>query len=160
MKKVAIVLLLLFAHPVNAADPVFNAGALEVMTLPDLEHVGAYGYVGGSVIIPMNDDLVLIPGLSVEFSPNVADEAHWGLVGTLVGSYALNDAATVDGIFTLLHDQVGGDFGGAAVFAGLGVGYTQLLGKISVSPSVSVYYDLVTGSGASFAPLLNIGYAL
>jgi hypothetical protein len=160
MNKVAIVLLLLFARPVDAADPVLNAGVFEVMTLPDLEHVAPYGYVGGSVIIPMIDDLVLIPGLNLAFSPNVEGEAHWGLMGTAVGSYALNNVSTLDGIFTLLHDQVGGDFGGAALSAGLGVGYTQVLGKISVSGSLNLIYGLVTASGAILVPLLNVGYAL
>ena len=162
MKKLlfALVFLTATSSQAFAADPVLNVGALEVLTFPDSEHIGAYGYVGGSLIVPMSDDFLLVPGLSVEFSPDVAGDAHWGFVGTLIGSYVLGEVSTLDGIGTILHDQVGGDFGGAAVFAGLGLGYTNLFGSVSISPSLNVYQDLVTGSGMSFAPLLNVGYAL
>jgi len=160
IKKATFALLLLFALPANAADTVLNAGSLQVLTLPDSDDVGLYGYVGASIADPVNDDLMLIYGLSVEYAPDAGGEARWGFVGTFISSFAVGPASSVDGILTILHDQSGGDFGDALYFGGVGLGYTHLLGKFSISPSVSIYYDLFSDAGASYAPLLNVGYVL
>ena len=160
MKKIACLALLLFAQPAVAADVAVNAGTLQVLSLPDSDDLGLYGYVGGSLIDPLNDDLTLIYGLSVEFAPDIEGDAHWGFVGTFIGSYAIGAASTLDGIVTVIHDQVGGEFGDAVFFGGLGIGYTHLLGKFSISPSVSAYYGLGNDLGASYGPLLNIAYVL
>ncbi|MFH1098478.1 MAG: hypothetical protein V1723_00925 [Candidatus Uhrbacteria bacterium] len=135
-----------------------NVGALEVLALNPLGHVGVYPYVGASMAVPVADGLTVIPSVSIEYSPELG---NWGLVGVVTADYALNGTIGVDVLAAFVHDQHGAAFNEAAFFTGPGIGTTVFIGRWTVSPSISAFYGL-NGAAAgtwSAAPALNVGYA-
>lgn len=145
----------LVAAPALATDFAVNVGVIEVAALPGPAHAGAYPYLAGSAVLPAGQ-LLLIPGLGVEWSPELG---RWGLVGTLVVDRPVNDWLGVDLIAALLHDQAGASVRSSDFYAGVGVGGTVVAGPVAISPSFSLYRGLDVG-GWSLVPGLNFAYVL
>ncbi len=128
-----------------------NLGAIEVVGVPDGTHLGVYPYLGASYVIPAGDDVALIPGLSIEWSP---DQSRWGFVATGTADLALSPRFGIDLNVGLIHDQSGTAFGDADFFLGIGPGMSIFLGRYTVSPYVSVFKGLNV-SGWSLVPGVN-----
>lgn len=137
--------------PARAADFAVDAGAVEVVTLPERQHAGFYPYVGFSFVIPFRR-LALVPGLAVEAAP---ETGRWGFVGSLLVDFPVHARLGLDLDVTLLHNQFGGDFRHADVFLGAGVGFSIFLGSFTVSPYANVFRDLVADAWA-IVPGLNV----
>ncbi len=135
---------------VMAGSLAANVGAIEVVGVPDGDHLGVYPYVGGSYVIP-GDDVTWIPALSIEWSP---DQSRWGFVATGTADIALSPRLGFDINVALIHDQSGTAFGDALFFLGAGPGVSIFLGRYTVSPYVSVFKAL-NDSGWSVVPGVN-----
>jgi|KBSMisStaDraftv2_1062788.scaffolds.fasta_scaffold1192939_1 hypothetical protein len=135
----------------HAADFAVNTGFVEVVIIPEREHLGFYPYLGVSLAFPL-PKLTLIPELTVEASP---DARRWGFVATLVADFAVHRCIGLDVDVTLLHDQPGGDFGAAEFLVGVGGGFSIFVGTWTLSPFVNVFRDLSV-PGWAVVPGLNL----
>jgi len=137
---------------VVAGALVANIGATEVVGVPDATHLGIYPYLGASLVIPgPGKDVTLIPGLSIEWSP---DQSRWGFVANGTADFALTPRVGVDLNVTLLHDQAGTDFGDSIFLLGAGPGVSIFAGRYSLSAYVSLFKGLNI-SGWSLSPGIN-----
>jgi hypothetical protein len=150
---VAVALVAACAAPARAADFAINAGAVEVVGLPERNQIGLYPYLGVSLAFPLRH-VTLIPELTVEASP---DAGRWGFVLTLVADFAVHQRLGLDVDVTLLHDQPGDDFGAAEFLLGGGVGFSVFLGKWTVSPYLNVFADLSV-AGWALVPGINFSF--
>ena len=132
-----------------------NVGAIEVVGVPDVTHLGVYPYVGASLVIP-GKDVTLIPGLSIEWSP---DQARWGFVASGTGDIALTPHLGFDVNVSVIHDQAGAGFGDAIFLVGAGPGVSIFIGKYTVSPYVSLFKGLNV-SGWALVPGVNASLSL
>jgi hypothetical protein len=139
--------------PAHAADFAINAGAVEVVGLPERNHIGLYPYLGVSLAFVL-PKVVLIPELTVEASP---DSARWGFVLTLVADFAVHKRIGIDVDVTLLHDQPGAEFGAAEFLLGGGGGFSVFLGRWTVSPYLNVFRDLSV-AGWALVPGINFAF--
>lgn len=139
----------------HAADPIINVGATEVVAAPDVEHVGVYPYVAGSLAFPLSVG-VLIPSLGVEMSPELS---RWGFVAVVTFDVPMTPRIGLDVLVSAIHDQDGGDWGGSAFLAGGGLGMSFVVDRFVVSPSISLFGGLNT-PGWSVVPGLNLAYGL
>jgi hypothetical protein len=139
--------------PAQAADFAINAGAVEVVGLPERNHIGLYPYLGVSLAFVL-PKVVLIPELTVEASP---DSARWGFVLTLVADFAVHKRIGIDVDVTLLHDQPGAEFGAAEFLLGGGGGFSVFLGRWTVSPYLNVFRDLSV-AGWALVPGINFAF--
>jgi hypothetical protein len=146
-------LVVVIAAPARAMDIAANVGAIEVLEVPGPKHLGVYPYVGVSLAFN-HDKFLLIPSLSVEFSPEFG---HWGFVASCLVDFPLTDAFGVDAFLTLIHDQPGLHFRESAFFLELGAGVTFLLGKLLISPNIGVGRGLNV-EGWSVIPGVNFAY--
>lgn len=137
----------------KAQDFAVNAGAIEVMAIPDGIHLGAYPYLGGSLVFPTKE-ITFVPGLSVEWSPEFN---RWGFVANLVLDRPLNDKIGLDLNLALTHDQEGSKWDEAAFLFGFGPGVSVFLGPLTISPSFCFFRGLNV-PGWSFVPGVNISY--
>lgn len=137
----------------KAQDFAVNAGVIEVMAIPDGIHLGAYPYLGGSLVIP-TEYITLVPGLSVEWSPEFN---RWGFVANLVADRALSDRIGLDLNLALTHDQEGNKWDEAAFLFGFGPGASVFLGQWTISPSFCFFRGLNV-PGWSFVPCVNVSY--
>lgn len=147
------------ARPARAADVAANVGMIQVWGLPDVVDFGAYPYVGASFPIT-TDEVVLIPGLGLEYSPEFD---RWGFVSTFVVDRSLRPWLGLDGQLTLIHDQSGGDWGEALFFLGIGAGASFFVadGKVAISPSLNLFRGLNLPAGSdpwSLVPGLNLAH--
>jgi len=140
---------------VMAGSLAANLGAIEVVGVPDGTHLGVYPYIGGSYVIP-GDDVTMIPGLSIEWSP---DQSRWGFVATGTGDIALSPRVGFDINVAVIHDQSGASFGDADFFIGAGPGLSIFIDRYTVSPYVSVFKG-ITVSGWSIVPGVNASMSL
>ena len=132
-----------------------NVGAIEVVGVPDVTHLGVYPYVGASLVIP-GEDVTWIPALAIEWSP---DESRWGFVATGTADIALSPRLGFDINVSLIHDQAGTDFGDAIFLVGAGPGVSIFAGRYTFSPYVSLFKGLDV-SGWSLVPGFNAAIAL
>jgi hypothetical protein len=137
--------------PAHAYDFAVNAGAVEVVGIPERRHLGFYPYLGLSLAFPL-PKVTLIPELSVEAS---ADSARWGFVASLVADFAVHRRLGLDVDVTVLHDQSGADFRAAEFFLGAGVGFSLFVGTWTISPYVNVFRDLSV-AGWALVPGINL----
>ncbi len=149
------VLLLALAGEARALDFALNAGAIEVLTVPPARHLAVYPSVGVSAVKAF-ERVTLIPGLAAEWAP---ETGAWGLVGSLVADFSVNERLGLDLDVTVLHDQAGAAFGQAAFFAGAGGGGSLFFGKWTASVFVNLFHGLNV-EGWSLVPGLNVAYAL
>lgn len=145
-----------FSGPALAADPAVNVGVIENIAVPDTEHLGVYPYVSGSLVISPRENVLIVPGVGFEYSPEFN---RWGFVGTLVFDYAFSESVGFDIVTTILHDQTAADFDDALWFLGIGPGMTFVTESVAISPSVSLYRGL-TAPGWSVVPGLNVALPL
>lgn len=131
-----------------------NLGAIEVVGVPDGTHLGVYPYAGASLVIP-GKDVTLIPGLSIEWSP---DESRWGFVATGTADIALTPRLGFDINVSLIHDQAGTSFGDALFFLGAGPGVSIFVGRYTFSPYISLFKGLNV-SGWALVPGCNAAMA-
>jgi len=139
------------AATARAADFAVDTGFVEVVLIPERQHLGFYPYVGVSLAFAL-PRLTLIPELTVEASP---DAGRWGFVATLVADFAVHRRVGLDVDVTLLHDQPGGDFGAAEFLVGFGGGFSIFVGTWTFSPFVNVFRDLSV-AGWAVVPGLNL----
>ena len=132
-----------------------NLGVIEVVGEPGTTHLGVYPYVGASYVIP-GKDVTLIPGLSIEWSP---DQARWGFVASGTGDIALSSRLGFDINVSLIHDQSGAELGDAIFLLGGGPGLSIFVGRYTVSPYVSVFKG-INVSGWAIVPGVNAAIAL
>ncbi|HEY1587245.1 MAG TPA: hypothetical protein VGH63_16230 [Polyangia bacterium] len=137
--------------PARAYDFAVNAGAVEVVTLPERQHAGFYPYLGVSLIFPFSK-LALIPSLTVEAAPDIG---HWGFVWSLVADFPVHARLGIDADVTLLHDQTGSDVRHAELFLGAGVGFSIFLGRWTISPYCNIFRDL-SADGWAIVPGFNL----
>src|SRR4051794_26310365 len=128
----------LASMPARAADVVANFGAVEVISLPERQHFGIYPFVGAAVVVPVRK-VVLIPGLVLEGAP---ESGRWGFVASLVLDIPVHARLGIDVDVTVLHDQKGGDFGGAEFLLGGGVGFSVFADWLTISPFLNFFRDL------------------
>ena len=147
----ALLLLVLTSARAHAYDFAVNAGAVEVVGIPERHHIGFYSYLGLSLVFPL-PRVTLIPELSVEAS---ADAARWGFVASLVADFAVHRRLGLDVDVTILHDQSGADFGAAEILVGAGVGFSLFVGTWTFSPYVNVFRDLSV-AGWALVPGINL----
>jgi hypothetical protein len=146
-----VVAVLFVAAPARAVDFAVDAGAVEVITLPERQHAGFYPSLGVSLVFPFSK-LALIPGLSVEGAPDIG---HWGFVWSLVADFPVQARLGLDADVTLIHDQAGSDYRHAALFLGAGVGFSIFLGRWTISPYCNIFRDL-TADGWAIVPGFNL----
>lgn len=97
-----------------------TAGIVEVLNAPSPSHAAAYANGGGFALFAPNEQVAIIPGLALEYSPDVGS---WGAVGSCVFDFPISGTPVgVDVVTLLLHDQLGGDFANASLYAGAGAG--------------------------------------
>jgi len=132
-----------------------NVGAIEVVGVPDGTHLGVYPSVGASLVLP-GDDVTLIPGLSIEWSP---DQARWGFVASGTADIALTPRLGFDINVSLIHDQAGSGFGDSIFLVGAGPGVSIFAGRYTFSPYVSLFKGLNV-SGWSLVPGFNAAITL
>jgi hypothetical protein len=132
-----------------------NVGAIEVVGVPDITHLGVYPYVGASLVIP-GKAVTLIPGLSIEWSP---DQARWGFVASGTGDIALTPHLGFDVNVSLIHDQSGASFGDAIFLVGAGPGVSIFVGTYTISPYVSLFKG-INASGWALVPGVNASMSL
>ncbi|HEX6835712.1 MAG TPA: hypothetical protein VF334_04025 [Polyangia bacterium] len=150
-RALAVALVVAAAAPAHAYDVAVNTGFVEVIGLPERQHIGFYPYLGVSLAFPLRR-VTLVPELTVEASP---DSARWGFVATLVADFQVQRRLGLDLDVTLLHDQPGGDFGAAEFLLGAGVGFSVFVGTWTISPYVNVFRDLSV-AGWALVPGLNL----
>ncbi len=136
------------------ADTALNVGIVEVASVPEVEHVGTYGYIGISAAVPWRD-IVFVPSLGVALSPELR---RWGVVGTGLIDVPVTHRLGIDVIVTLTHDQSGTAWSDSMLFAGGGVGVSISLQSAVLSPSVIVARGINT-NGVSVIPGFNLSYA-
>jgi hypothetical protein len=154
MRRLGPLLPLLFAAaPARAVDVAANAGAIEVVGVPGPVQLGLYPYVGISFAIAV-PHLTLIPGLAVEWSPEIG---HDGGVVSLVVDYGLNDRVGIDANVTFIHDQPGFHFDQSNFYLGIGAGCSVFLGKWTVSLAFDVFHGLNVSSW-SLVPGFNVAW--
>lgn len=151
--KAAAAAVILAASSAQAADFALNAGALEVVALPQPQHLGLYLYAGPSLAFAF-EKVVLIGSLSLEWSP---DQLRGGLVLGVTADFPLTSRLGLDVNVTLIHDQAGTDFARASFFIGGGPGVTFFFGKQAISPFISFFYG---AGGASLVPGINFSSTL
>ncbi len=137
--------------PAWAYDVAVDVGAVEVVAIPDRQHLGFYPYLGLSLVFPFAR-VTLIPQLAVEAA---ADVGRWGFVGSLVADFAVQARLGLDVDVTILHDQPGGDFGAAEFLVGAGAGFSIFAGRWTISPYVNVFGDLSV-PGWAVVPGINL----
>ena len=137
--------------PARAYDFAVDTGFVEVVVIPERQHLGFYPYLGVSLAFTL-PKVTLIPELTIEGSP---DAGRWGFVATLVADFAVHRYVGIDVDVTLLHDQPGGDFGAAEFLLGAGGGFSVFLGTWTLSPYVNVFRDLSV-AGWAVVPGLNL----
>jgi hypothetical protein len=147
----AAVAILAVSPPARAYDFAVNAGAVEVVTLPERQHVGFYPYLGVSLVFPFSR-LALIPSLSVEAAPDIG---HWGFVWSLVADFPVHARLGLDADVTLIHDQSGSAVHHAEFFLGAGVGFSIFLGRWTISPYCNLFRDLSV-DGWAVVPGFNL----
>jgi hypothetical protein len=157
------VLALLLAAPVflaardaHAVDVWMNAGASEVVIVPDATHYAVYGYV--AITVPFDTGwhgIYVIPGLGFELAPEVE---RGGFTGYLTAEKSVSGSVAADLIVTFVHDQSGVSSDDAVFSVGLGVGVSIVMGRAALSPSLSMYRTLDDAAGWSLAPTLNVAY--
>jgi hypothetical protein len=140
---------------VIAAPIALNAGAIEVVGVPDPTHLGVYPYVGVSTLVP-TEHVAIIPSLAIEWSPEFS---RWGFVASVAADYSLTPRLGLDVNVTLIHDQGGGAFGDAAFFLGAGPGISVFVGRTTISPYLSAFHGLNV-SGWSIVPGVNVAVTL
>ena len=145
--------LLFITQPAQAQDLALNAGAIEAVAIPDGIHLGAYPYLGGSIVISTKY-ATLIPGLSVEWAPEFN---RWGFVANLVIDRALNGYIGLDWNLALTHDQEASKWDEALFLFGFGPGVSVFLGRWTISPSICFFRGL-NAPGWSFFPGINVSY--
>jgi len=150
-RALAIALVVAAAARAQAYDFAVDTGFVEVVGLPERQHIGFYPYLGVSLVFPL-PKVTLVPELTVEASP---DSARWGFVATLVADFQVHSRLGLDVDVTLLHDQPGGDFGAAEFLLGAGVGFSVFVGTWTISPYVNVFRDLSV-AGWALVPGLNL----
>ncbi|MBI4434862.1 hypothetical protein HY635_03570 [Candidatus Uhrbacteria bacterium] len=97
-----------------------TAGTIEVLNAPSPSHAAVYANGGGFALFAPSDRLAIIPGLALEYSPDV--EA-WGVVASCVFDVPIPGTPLgADLVALLLHDQLGGDFANASLYVGGGLG--------------------------------------
>jgi hypothetical protein len=136
-----------------ASDVSLNAGVVDLVST-DAKHVGAYPYLGASLIVP-TEHVTLVPTLGIEWSPELGG---WGLTAALVVDIPVAKRLGLDIIASLVHDQPGDEWSSAAFYAGLGLGVSVFREQWTVSPSVSVLRGLDV-EGWTLAPAVNVSYA-
>lgn len=137
--------------PAAAFDVAVNAGAVEVLAVPDRQHVGLYPYLGISLVFP-SGKVALIPSLSIEAAP---ESGRWGFVWSLVADFPVHERLGLDVDVTLIHDQSGTDLGSAELLLGAGVGFSVFWGRWTISPYVNAFRDLSVDAWA-LVPGLNL----
>jgi hypothetical protein len=147
--------LLAAAAPAQAIDVGLNAGTVEVVGLPDGNHLGFYPYVGVSLTKAWKR-VALIPSLAVELAP---ENRHWGFVGALTVDFPVAKHLGLDVDAVLLHDQPGVDFRAAELLVGAGGGCSIFLGRWTLSLYVNAFYDLVV-PGWAIVPGVNLAFTL
>ena len=152
---VALVAVMFASSPARAVDVALNAGAVEVVAIPQTQHLGFYPYAGISLTEAFTH-VALVPSLVIEFAP---ENGHWGFVGALVVDFPVTKRIGLDIDAVILHDQPGFDFAKAELLVGGGVGFSIYLGRWTVSPYVNVLYDLVV-AGQVVVPGLNVAFTL
>ena len=154
--KILFVTALVFFPVVASASVAVNAGAIEIVGVPNIAHYGVYPYVGLSTTLEYKK-VFIIPGLSVGMSPEFN---RWGLVATAIVDIPMNDYLGLDTVLAVLHDQDGSHWGSASYYGEIGYGISLTLGKLILSPSVSLAVPFSSGGGWSVVPGLNVSYNL
>jgi hypothetical protein len=144
-------LLMMLARPAAAYDFAVNAGAVEVVVIPERQHLGFYPYLGFSLVFPLRR-VTLIPQLTVEAA---AESGHWGFVLSLVADFQVQARLGLDVDVTVLHDQLRGDLGTAEFLVGAGVGFSVFVGRWTISPYLNLFRDLST-PGWALVPGINL----
>jgi hypothetical protein len=142
-----------FPTVAQAADPALNVGAIEVVALPDGEHVGVYPYAAVSLAFPVGN-VVIIPSVGLEYSPELG---RGGFVGGLVLDVPVTSTIGVDFLISAIHDQPGTQWTQAIFYLGGGAGVSITAGPIVVSPFVALYGG-VNVAAWSIVPGLNVAY--
>ena len=149
----ALVLLVPTTAATAEPSPAINTGIIEAMT-PDANHVGVYSYAAVSIAIP-TPHVTVAPRLGAEWSPELG---AWGFVTSVAADVPVHPRLGVDFIATLVHDQVGADWGSAAFYAGPGVGVSLILGRWALSPSVTAVRAL-SSSNWTLGAGLNLAFS-
>lgn len=145
-------LALLARAPAAAAyDLAVNVGAVEVVAVPERQHLGFYPYLGLSLVLPLRR-VTLVPELAVEAA---AESGHWGFVLSLVADFPVHARVGLDLDVTVLHDQLRGDFGAAEILVGAGVGFSIFVGRWTLSPYLNLFRDLSV-PGWALVPGVNL----
>src|SRR3954469_9290408 len=76
----------------RAYDFAVNTGFVEVVIIPERQHLGFYPYLGVSLAFVL-PKVTLIPELTIEGSP---DAGRWGFVATLVADFAVHRRIGID----------------------------------------------------------------
>jgi hypothetical protein len=145
----------LVARDARAVDVWMNAGAAEVLLLPDATHYAVYGYV--AITVPIDTGwhgLYVIPGVGFELAPEVG---RGGFTGYLTAEKVLSTRVAADFIVTFVHDQSGLSSDDAVFSVGVGGGVSIAIGRAALSPSLSMYRT-VDAADWSLAPTLNVAY--
>lgn len=143
-----------FAQDSMASNIYINLGAVEVVTLPQVAHVGLYLYAGLSRPVELSSGSLVIPSLSIEWSPELA---RWGFVVACALDIPISETIGIDIQGTLLHDQESWRFSKAVYYVGPGAGVSFYIGSVTLSPSVNAFYGLNDDSW-SLAPAINISW--
>jgi hypothetical protein len=139
----------------SAADFALSAGALELVSPSAPHHLGVYGYVAASVVVP-SEHVTLVSSVGIEGSPELG---AWGLIVGIVADFPVSDHVGVDAIATFVHDQIGERWNEAAFYAGAGAGVSFFVDRWTISPSVVALGGLNVG-GWTLAPGINLAFTL
>ena len=154
--RLALAMALLAAPaPAAAFDTAVNVGAIEIVSLPERQHIGAYPYLAVSLAFPLRR-VTLIPSLGMEASPELA---RFGVVASFTADFPVRGPFGLDLVATLIHDQAGSAVAAALFFFGVGVGASWTHGHFTLSPSLNAFTGLNT-PGFSLVPALNLAYTL
>ncbi|MDP3775297.1 MAG: hypothetical protein Q8Q85_13625 [Gemmatimonadales bacterium] len=119
LAPLAIAATMFIARSASAERYGLTAGTIEVLTT-GADHAAVYANGGGFALFAPSDRLAIIPGLALEYSPDV--EA-WGAVASCVFDVPISGTPLgADVVTLLLHDQLGGDFANASFYLGGGLG--------------------------------------
>jgi len=144
---------LLAASVASAADPSISVGASENVTLTDGEHAGFYP----SVMVGLGFEagpVEIVPALGVE---GCAELGTWGFLGAVVVDIPVHEYVGIDLAAQVAHDQEGGDWDGAVLAVGGGVGASFYLDPWSISPMVSLL-GIPGEPGLFISPSISVGY--
>lgn len=148
---------LLAALPVSAKTSYGGmVGVGEYVGLNPPEHQGVFPCWGLYASIDVRGKVNLIPALSVEAAP---ENGHWGLFATFTADVPVHKYVGLDATAMLLHDQKGGDWGGAEFLAGAGPGVTVYLGDWSVGAN-AIFLRSLNRSSWVFFPGVGISHSI